>query len=74
MRLPDPLAAYRRWRFRQRCRKFGLTPELADGLSEVASMASEAGEKAAAILAQAISEGRDTCEALCEALDSDATP
>lgn len=35
MRLPSPLAAYRRWRFRQRLAMAGIPPDLASDIYEV---------------------------------------
>lgn len=72
MRLPSPLAAYRRWRLRRRCEAAGIDPEFAEQLNEVGRKASQAGKEAtaalSAILAQAVSEGRDAFQSLADAM------
>ena len=40
MRLPSPLAAYRRWRFRRLCRRFGTDSQTADAIFDLLGLAS----------------------------------
>ena len=57
MRLPSPLAAYRRWRYRRQCRQAGITPELADELNEVGRTANKAGRRIADVAYALLTEG-----------------
>lgn len=50
MRLPNPLAAYRRWSWRRRCKAAGIDVAFAERLNEVGAKANAAGEEMAALI------------------------
>ncbi len=57
MRLPNPLAAYQRWRWRERCRAVGINVEFAEKLNEVGKQANAAGVEAAIVVAELAMQG-----------------
>jgi hypothetical protein len=60
MRLPNPLAVYRRWRFRRWCKDFGVSSDVADDLERmgvIGRTANEAGRKIAAVAYNLLAEG-----------------
>ena len=57
MRLPNPLAAYRRWAFRRDCRQVGIDVELAERMNEIGKQASAAGVEAAMVVAELAMQG-----------------
>ena len=57
MRLPNPLAAYRRWDFQRRCRQAGIDVEYAERLNEIGKQANAAGVEAAMVVAELAMQG-----------------
>ena len=57
MRLPNPLAAYRRWAWRERCRAAGIDVEFAERLNEIGKQANAAGTEMAMIVSELAMRG-----------------
>ncbi len=57
MRLPNPLAAYRRWAWRRDCRQAGIDVGFAEKLNEVGRVANAAGVEAAMVVAELAMHG-----------------
>lgn len=57
MRLPNPVAAYRRWAWRNRCRQAGIDVEYAERLNEIGKKANAAGVEIAMVVAELAMQG-----------------
>lgn len=57
MRLPNPLAAYRRWAFQRDCRQAGIDVEFAERLNEIGEQANAAGLEIAMVVAELAMQG-----------------
>ena len=69
MRLPNPLAAYQRWRVRRFCKAAGFPSDIADDLermSVVGRTASEATRKITAVAYALLTEGYEGDALLAE--------